>query len=79
MGAIVALEDEIKTCTKQDLKPGSDDIAKTGFQLLTVVNILALVRFVKNLIRGFVFHTIQKIRMFGMSFDITYLLELCDL
>ena len=48
MGAIVALEDEIKTCTKQDLKPGLDDTAKTWFQLLQVVNILALARFVKN-------------------------------
>lgn len=48
MGASLVITDEIKTCTKHDLKPGSNDRAKTVFQLLRVVNILALLIFVKK-------------------------------
>ena len=53
MGASVTLEDEIKSCTKHDLKPGnsyqaSNDRAETVFQLLKVVNILALLKFVEK-------------------------------
>ena len=80
MGARVTLKDAIKRATKHDLKHGSIDRAKTLFQLLEVVNILAVL--LLNLLldtNEVLLDPEDSIVMYdGMCMDVTYLLQLCD-